>query len=73
MENEKKGICFVSASEKQKNTCKERNSTYDNTEQKKIKEIVHESGLISLSASTVCRKLKKMKITRKRLTLVPAE
>ena len=34
IENEEKRICFVSASEKRKNICNERNSTYENTEQR---------------------------------------
>ena len=41
--------------------------------QNEIKEIVQESGLGCISRSTISRKLKKMKITRKRVTLMPVE
>ena len=76
---EVRGFSFVTAGEKRRTKCKERNVILNNIEQTKynavacndshtqdeIKEIVQESGIASLSRSTISRKLKIMKITRK--------
>ena len=73
IQNDEKEIGFISAGEKRKKACVERNATLDNKEQciynavacnnsyiqNEIKEIVQESGFGSISRSTISRKLKK--------------
>lgn len=78
---------FKTAATKVKETCTRRNSVYNELEQtinnivacendvilKEIQSKIYENLQKTVSISTISRKLKKMKITRKRLTLVPYE
>ncbi|KAG0436845.1 hypothetical protein DMUE_4018 [Dictyocoela muelleri] len=78
---------FLSAAEKRKQTCKARNSILSSTEQTiynslslnnsmvqaEIKNIVSDAHDLTLSISTVCRKINKVGLTRKRLTSVSNE
>jgi len=81
------GQPFISSSTKRKKTCKAKNETFSAIEQtlfntiacnnalvqSELKTSIYESHQIELSNSTISRKLKKMKISRKRLSLIPEE
>lgn len=78
---------FVQANEKLRNKINLKNSSFDSNEmtifnavscnniltQNEIKQILGSSNLVELSQPTICRKLKKLKLTRKRLSLIPNE
>lgn len=87
IENSEKQMPFISAGKKRSETCAAKNATYSNVDQtiynainlnnsltlKEVKEKVLEICNVSISGSSVHRKLRSMNITRKRLTLVPIE
>ncbi|KAI0978856.1 hypothetical protein GJ496_004084 [Pomphorhynchus laevis] len=77
---------FVSANEKRRETCKLRYQVLKPEErgilsviscnsfiQKEIKEKVNEQFRVTMLQATISRKLKKLGITRKRLTCIPIE
>jgi transposase len=81
------GKPFIPANVKKKNTTRLKNQTFDAVEQtifneisinnsskqSEIKDKILETHNVNISIPTISRKLKKLKITRKRLTLVPIE
>lgn len=81
------GLGFESAYKKLSRTCQARNETLNEVEntilnsiarnnantQIEVKKMVAEKHNVELSKSTVCRKFKKLKLKRKRLTYVPNE
>ena len=87
IKNHISGGSFMSANEKRSNTVKERNSVYNDEElfimnsvscnnvliQREIADKIKENMNIIVSQPTISRKLKRLKITRKRLSLVPCE
>ncbi|KII62341.1 hypothetical protein RF11_11669 [Thelohanellus kitauei] len=78
---------FVPATDKCRNTCVQRNSMFTNMEKTiynaiacenslilpEVQNIVREQNNTDVSTATISRILGKMKITRKRLTMVPRE
>ena len=87
LNKQQEGIDFVAAVDKRKATCIAKNSVYSDAEnilynvvscnnamiQSEMANKVLESTGVTLSQPTISRKLKKMKVTRKRLVLVPEE
>jgi len=87
LNKQQEGTDFVAAVDKRKATCIARNSIYSDAEnvlynavacdnamiQSEMANKVFETTGVTLSQPTVSRKLKKMKISRKRLVLVPEE
>ena len=87
LRDKNRNIPFIEAKEKRKKTCNIRNSVNSEIEQflnnaisvnnsmtqAEMRDMIAKTGAGYISQSTVSRKLKKMGITRKQLTLVPIE
>ena len=87
LKNYENGVSFTPATEKYKETCKRRRDTLDATDQvifnsiacnnsliiDEIKDKVRKQLHINISKSKIHRKMKNMKITRKRLVLIPQD
>jgi len=82
-----KGIEFISATTKRKETVRQKKLKFDNEEQiiynsiacnntltqKELKNKLQLANAKDISVPTICRKLKRIGITRKRLSLIPSE
>lgn len=87
IQNHENGKEFVSSSTKMRETCRIRQNTFNNIDQlifnsvscnnsliqKELATIIENHENITISQPTISRKLSKMQISRKRLTLVPKQ